>query len=958
MNEGSLNIMHHNARSILGEGRIDDYEHLLGAIHNPFHIIAITESWLKNDNCDTVKFSGYNSSHMIRPLNLNDADKTQGGGISIFVQEHISYRVRDELNVMLPYIETLFIEFIFNDKKYLLGTVYRIPNTNPNTFIDYLDALIEPFKNSHELILMGDFNICMLQDNNYSRNFVNRMHTNLLFPTIFEPTRVATVLRNGVYQTTETLIDNIFINKQIQYKSGLLHLSISDHYPVFISISQNKNNQTNSNNFIKFRNINDDSVTKFRSELEILFISTIKYIEDAARAFAIFYSKLNELYEKHFPVITKPSRKKELMNPWVTPSLARRINIRHNLGRLAGKGRIDKAMFKRFRNKVTVQLKEAKRSFYSNKFSDCNGDMKKTWGTINEIIKKRKLNKKNSLLEDDNIINESSIPNKFCNYFTSIAEQLVGDIPMGQANPVSFLQNRNHSSFFLSPVTIIEISNAISDLKDNGCGLYKLSTKLLIAIKPTLCKILEYIFNLCISQGYFPSELKIGCLTPIFKKGDKLNVENYRPICSLSPISKIFERIIYDKMIVFIDKNKILSDTQFGFRKKMSTETALMKFMDYVHSGLAAKHFVGTVFMDLSKAFDVMNHDILKLKLEHYGFRGIFLELIMSFVRDRRYFVNVNGLNSDICNVNIGVPQGSTLGPLLFLIYINDMKNSSSILKFIQFADDTTILFSCSDFNQLKLTLETEGNKVIEWLIANKLLINLNKTQSMMFTFKRNRQLLSLNLNDITIVEQENVTFLGIVIDNKLNWKAHISHICSKVSKSIAIIRLLRFIFPKQILKMLYMSLIHSYLNYCNLIWGSAEDGIIKPLFILQKKAIRIINKSHYLDHTSPIFKSLEILTVYQMFDLNCSVFVFKCLNFHMFPYYREKISQNQNVHNYNTRYKDNYRSNVIVKLRILQRSFLYNGIDLWNSLGNWKQTIYSISTFKKKIKSHLIDTV
>ena len=330
----------------------------------------------------------------------------------------------------------------------------------------------------------------------------------------------------------------------------------------------------------------------------------------------------------------------------------------------------------------------------------------------------------------------------------------------------------------------------------------------------------------------------------------------------------------------------------------------------------------------------------------------------MTFVRDRRYFVNVNGLNSDICNVNIGVPQGSTLGPLLFLIYINDMKNSSSILKFIQFADDTTILFSCSDFNQLKLTLETEGNKVIEWLIANKLLINLNKTQSMMFTFKRNRQLLSLNLNDITIVEQENVTFLGIVIDNKLNWKAHISHICSKVSKSIAIIRLLRFIFPKQILKMLYMSLIHSYLNYCNLIWGSAEDGIIKPLFILQKKAIRIINKSHYLDHTSPIFKSLEILTVYQMFDLNCSVFVFKCLNFHMFPYYREKISQNQNVHNYNTRYKDNYRSNVIVKLRILQRSFLYNGIDLWNSLGNWKQTIYSISTFKKKIKSHLIDTV
>ena len=480
----------------------------------------------------------------------------------------------------------------------------------------------------------------------------------------------------------------------------------------------------------------------------------------------------------------------------------------------------------------------------------------------------------------------------------------------------------------------------------------------MISIKPTLCKILEYIFNLCINLGYFPKELKIGCLTPVFKKGDKLNVENYRPICSLSPLSKIFERIIYDKMIIFINKNKILSDTQFGFRKNMSTETALMKFMDYIHSGLSSKHYVGTVFMDLSKAFDVMNHEILKQKLDHYGFRGIFLDFMMQFIQDRRYFVNVNGLNSDIRNVNIGVPQGSTLGPLLFLIYVNDMKNSSSILKFIQFADDTTVLFSCSNFDLLKSTLETEGNKVIEWLIANKLLINLTKTQSMMFTFRRNRPLLSINLNDNVISEQDIVTFLGVVIDNKLNWKSHISHICSKVSKSIAIIRLLKFIFPKEVLKMLYMSLIYSYLNYCNLIWGSAEDGIIQPLFILQKKAIRIVNKSHYLDHTSPIFKSLETLTIFQIFDLNCYLFAFKCINCNMFPYYKMKISQILNVHTYNTRNNNNYRTIERARLRIIQRSYLYKGIDIWNSLDSWKRDYYSLSGFKKKMKSYLINNL
>lgn len=173
----------------------------------------------------------------------------------------------------------------------------------------------------------------------------------------------------------------------------------------------------------------------------------------------------------------------------------------------------------------------------------------------------------------------------------------------------------------------------------------------------------------------------------------------------------------------------------------------------------------------------------------------------MQFIQDRRYFVNVNGYNSDIHNVNIGVPQGSTLGPLLFLIYVKDMKYSSSILKFIQVGDDKTILFNSFDFQLLKTTLEIEGNKVIQWLISNKLLINLAKIQSMLFTFKRRVNLLSINLNNTIVKEQDIVTFLGVVIDKKLSWKAHISHICSKVSKSIAIIRILKFKLPKKFLK-------------------------------------------------------------------------------------------------------------------------------------------------------------
>ena len=313
---------------------------------------------------------------------------------------------------------------------------------------------------------------------------------------------------------------------------------------------------------------------------------------------------------------------------------------------------------------------------------------------------------------------------------------------------------------------------------------------MLVNVKNDISNTLANIFNLCTDQGYFPDELKTGCITPVYKKGDKTDISNYRPICSLSPFSKIFERIVYIKMLNFIERYELFSNTQFGFRNNFSTESALLRFTDIVHQGLTLKQNVGTVFMDLSKAFDVMDHDILESKLEHYGFRGVFLDFLMSFVRNRKYFVNVNGQNSEVLVVNNGIAQGSTLAPMFFLLFINNMKASSLLLKFIQFADDTTLIFSCANFVQMQNILEAEIKKVIEWLKVNKLILNVEKTQVMLFSFKKNNPKLSLKIGDTEIEEKSETNFLGVQLDNKLTWKAHIAHICKKVSKSIAVLRL------------------------------------------------------------------------------------------------------------------------------------------------------------------------
>ena len=713
--KGSLNVLHHNIRSILKEGKKEEIDVLLNTVNNPFHILAYTETWLRPDNVDTIKFDNYEHVFNIRPTDNYFDMKEVGGGVSFFIKSQIQFKMRDDLCLMLPFIETLFVEVPHKSKTFLIGVIYRVPNTSVVLFNETLNNLIEPIRNNYELILVGDFNICLLNEDNRTQSFKNCLQSNSLFPTILEPTRVATVLRNGNYQVTQTLIDNIFVNNRLNHKSGIIYSSISDHYPIFISLINESIQFQDKPQVIKYRLVDSMRTHKFKSALTISYNDSIRNIHNAKEAFSKFLNIFDHLYNKHFPIVTKTMTKKSILKPWVTDSLVRKIKIKGNLFKLSSKGKIDREIYTKFKNILTTQLRQAKANHFDKEFENCKGNVKNTWNIINKNIKSKTKCKNISIQEENRILESSELPDKFNNYFSNIANELVSNIPPDNVDFKSFLKDRMPNSFFMSDITNKEIVDAINGLKTCN-GINQISTDILKALDLEISKPLLHIFNLSIQQGYFPTELKLGCITPIFKKGDKFSISNYRPVCSLSPFSKIFERILYNKMLDYIIKFNVFSDTQYGFRKNKSTETALLDFTNYIYEGLSKKLNVGSIFMDLSKAFDVMNHSILEKKLEHYGFRGKFLQLLMNFIKDRKYFVCVNGLKSDINTVNIGVPQGSTLGPLLFLIYINDMKNCSDLLKFIQFADDTTLMYRCSSIEQLNNILITEGNKVVTWL--------------------------------------------------------------------------------------------------------------------------------------------------------------------------------------------------------------------------------------------------
>ena len=472
------------------------------------------------------------------------------------------------MTIMLPFIETLFIEVSINQKNYIIGLIYRVPNTNFDIFNNTLNNLIEPIRNKYEVILLGDFNIDLLKENDFSREFKNMLQSNYLVPTILEPTRVASITRNGENHVTETLIDNIFINRSTDFKSGLIYSSISDHYPVFATIiHDNPNTQIKSPKLIKSRLIDNFRIRKFKSALQRSYLNSLSNINNAQYAFSQFLSIFDSLYNTYFPLVNKQMKIKSLLKPWVTETLANRIKIKDKLARLYNKGRLNKEIYTGFRNILNTQLRKAKANYFHSEFTKYEGNTKKTWEIINRNIKKSFRDKTINLKENENTIQLDAVPHKFIDYFSNIASQLVSEIAPSDRNAASYLKDRNINSFCMVPIVSKEVEIAISSLKSSG-SIFSISAAVLEDTKHIISGILSNIFNLCVVQGYFPEELKLGRITPIHKKGSKTVINNYRPVCNLSPFSKIFERIVYNRMLEFINKNNVFSTTQYGFRRK------------------------------------------------------------------------------------------------------------------------------------------------------------------------------------------------------------------------------------------------------------------------------------------------------------------------------------------------------------------------------------------------------
>ena len=680
-----------------------------------------------------------------------------------------------------------------------------------------------------------------------------------------------------------------------------------------------------------------------------------------------FENSFNFILNKHAPLRTQTRKEqKQSAKPWITSAILKSIKTKQKLYKLFllnPKDRDTWYTYKKFRNILTHTIEKSKQTHFQGKIFQSKSNSKKLWKTINEITQLKKKGNKNSIEISDSsgksIIDPIEVSNSFNKFFTSIGSSLSNNLSsqnLGNLGATSSSTNNCKHSLFLKPMTTFDVKKYISNLEINKSTRSDCPSIKFVKLTSNLVSpIIADIFNQCIIEGVFPNSLKIAEVIPIFKKGDKTKINNYRPISLLSPFSKIFEKHISNQINSFISKHNLLYKYQYGFQENNSTEIALQQLCDNLTSKLDKSETICATFIDLAKAFDTVNHNILVKKLPSFGIRGAPAKLLENYLTNRTQITIVNGTKSKSEPITCGVPQGSILGPLLFLLFINDLPNSCN-LDVKLFADDACLIYSDKNLVRLQTTINTELNKVDNWIKVNKLSVNYTKSNYIIFTTTKFKSKLKIEMGGHLLDRVKETKYLGIILNENLKWNSHINSVKKKISRGSYILSKIRHYVDIQTLKMLYYSLIHPHLNYCITSWGGAPPTTWKPLYILQKKIVRIMTNSNFDSHSAPLFKSLEILNWENLYKYNLAIAIHKIFNnkapgsnnltlidqvHHHFT--RLSKSKNFHQHHHNT--------------NLGQSSYTNKGIVIWKTLPTEFKSL-PLVVFKSRVKNYLLDLI
>ena len=872
-------------------------------------IIAITESRLTTGKTPLTNISipNYHIEHT--------PTESKKGGALLYISNDLKHRVRSDLKIYKPReLESIFIEIMTEKGQNLIvGCVYKHPKMLVNEFHQsYIEPLFEKLSfEKKKIMLMGDFNINLFNydsDPNTS-DFVDTIYSNSLLPYINIPTRIT--------PRSQTLIDNIFyseLNEDII--AGNITSTMSDHLMQFLiePSSDPSVKATQSKLRRSFKNFNKEN---FETELKRINWDTELELQNEDVNFSLmkFFDNVNKLLDKYAP-FQKVSKKTEMhqSKPWITKGIRTSIKVKHKIYKRTCREKDPtkkETLFnkmKTYRNYVLMLIRKSKDLYYKQFFDENKKNSMKIWKAIKNIINIKSSSKAeppNILINNQVNTNPEQVAEHFNEFFTNIASKIDSKIVPSNTTYQNYLNNPHENSFFLSPTTKNEIQDFLSTMKSNKAhGPNSIPITILKDFKAHLSQPLSDILNISFSTGVFPTLFKCAQVIPIFKSGDKLQTNNYRPISLLSNISKIIEKIVHRRLYLFLRQNKLLFLYQFGFRPGFSTTHALISLTDEIRAALDDDKFACGVFIDLQKAFDTVNHNILLSKLEYYGVRGVALDWFKTYLTKRTQFTMINNTKSTTKEIKYGVPQGSVLGPLLFLIYINDMNKAITHSKIKHFADDTNILYSSKSLKDINKKINHDLSNLVQWLRANRISLNVKKTDIVIF--KPKQKIITKNLNfrisGQKILPTSSTKYLGLILDENLMFKTQLDILRKKLSRANGLLAKIRHYTSPALCRTIYYAIFNSHIVYANQVWGQSNQEIPNTISRLQNKAMRIINFKHSADQCNPLYSKLKILKFKDQITYYNCLFVHDFFVKNLPNVFNNYFSPLRDIHVHNTR--------------------------------------------------------